>query len=177
MFFFFFEILDLPSSMNSVTVFSFLRDELQHSLKSTIKTSNRVSVEKHFASWALTGPSKKTDSKFRSLSIPLLRALTDPGGSSATPFVAELFIFDFSRKNFRLFFPFYLFCFENKKCTKNIQDTATAFFTLIFLQFSFKLKRSFIGRVKQIHFFIGRWRRWHGWNDSCSKAKKPKNKK
>ncbi len=57
--------------MNSVTVFSFRSEELEHSLKRTSRMSRRVSVEKDLASWALSGPSPKRASSSCRRSSPL----------------------------------------------------------------------------------------------------------
>ena len=67
--------------MNSETVFSFRKEELQHSLYSTINTSSNVSVEKHLASEVavaldMIGPPKNRDSSCCSLSIAVLLTAT-----------------------------------------------------------------------------------------------------
>ena len=56
--------------MKSVTVFSFLKEELLHSLNSRMRTSNKVSVDNAFISWMLSGPSQKRDSNSLNLSSP-----------------------------------------------------------------------------------------------------------
>ena len=83
----------LPNSINSETVFSFRKLELQHSLYKTIRTSSKVSVEKLFAWWFVAldirGPPKKRASsslsRSRAVALTGRGALLPPGASLFEP--------------------------------------------------------------------------------------------